>query len=66
MNKPKTFSENLREVEEIIEKLEGDDVSLEETIDLYKSGMRILKECSQKIETIEKELMIIDAEHEDV
>ena len=65
MNKAKTFSENLREVEEIIEKLEGDEVSLEETIDLYKSGMRILKECSQKIETIEKELMIIDAENEE-
>lgn len=59
MTKEKTFGENLKEIESIVEHLEKDEVTLEESIELYKKGMAVLKDCHKKIDTIEKELEII-------
>ena len=47
--------------------MEEEDISLEESFQLYKEGMEMLKLCNEKIDTIEKKMMILDeegAEHE--
>jgi exodeoxyribonuclease VII small subunit len=59
MNNNKTLEENLKEIEVIVEKIENGDISLEESIKLYKEGVKILEQCNTKIDTIEKELLII-------
>jgi exodeoxyribonuclease VII small subunit len=62
MAKSKTFGDNIDEVEEILRKLENGEISLEESIDLYKNGMKIIKDCSAKIDKIEKDLKLIQVE----
>ena len=47
-------------LDEIITKLEAEDVSLEDSFGLYHKGMDLLKECNEKIDTIEKKMMILD------
>ncbi|MBI4535695.1 MAG: exodeoxyribonuclease VII small subunit [Ignavibacteriae bacterium] len=44
-----TFEEALRRLEEIVEKLEGGDVSLEESLKMYEEGVTLSKACVEKL-----------------
>ena len=44
----------------IIGQLEAENVSLEDSFGLYHKGMDLLKQCNDKIDTIEKKMMILD------
>ncbi len=48
------------ELDNIVEKMEGEDVSLEESFQLYHKGLDLLKVCNEKIDTIEKKMLILD------
>ena len=48
------------QLEEIVGKLEGENVSLEESFQLYHNGVDLLKVCNEKIDTIEKKMLILD------
>lgn len=48
------------ELDGIVEQLEGENVSLEDSFNLYHKGMDLLKVCNEKIDTIEKKMMVLD------
>ena len=48
------------QLDEIVGKLEGENVSLEESFQLYHQGVDLLKVCNEKIDTIEKKMLILD------
>ena len=57
-NKPspageKTFEENFSRLEKILEKLENEDVPLDETLKLYEEGLTLTKLCSDKLTNAE-------------
>ncbi len=54
--KKKTYEEAAERLEEIVEKLENSDVSLEESINLYKEGMELTLLCRQKLEAVRQEV----------
>ena len=54
--KKKTYEEAAERLEEIVEKLENSDVSLEESINLYKEGMELTIFCRQKLESVRQEV----------
>lgn len=47
-------------LEEVVKKLEGEDVNLEESFQLYKEGMTLLKKCNAAIDTVEKKVLVLD------
>lgn len=60
---------NLKEqsVEELFEGMDGllkqmeeQDTSLEETFILYNKGMEMLKVCNEKLDAVEKKILILD------
>lgn len=51
------------QLEEVIDKMEGD-VTLEESFRLYHKGMDMLKLCNDKIDKVEKQMLILDEEGE--
>lgn len=53
------------QLDEIVEQLEAEDVSLEDSFGLYHRGMDLLKVCNEKIDTIEKKMMILDENGEE-
>jgi len=57
--KPPTFEENLDAVEAAIRKLEGGDIALEDSIDVYAEAMARLKACHAVLEKAEKRLEIV-------
>ena len=55
-----TLEEVFEQLDGIVNKMEADDISLEESFHLYHQGMEILKVCNDKIDTIEKKMMVLD------
>lgn len=47
-------------LETVLEKLEGEDVNLEESFRLYKEGMTLLKRCNTAIDLVEKKVLVLD------
>lgn len=47
------------EIEKRMEKLEKDDIELEEAFRLYQEGMELLKYCDDSIDKVEKKVMKI-------
>ena len=53
-----TIEESLKELDDIVEKLESREISLEESFTMYQKGMELLKQCSGKIDKVEKKMLI--------
>ena len=60
-----SIEETLKELEQIIEKMEDRDSSLEDTFSLYASGIKMVKACNEKIERVEKKIQILSEEGQD-
>lgn len=58
--KEQSLEEVFEQLDEVLEKLEGETVSLEESFQLYHKGMDLLKICNDKIDTVEKKMMVLD------
>ncbi|MBQ8559694.1 MAG: exodeoxyribonuclease VII small subunit [Tyzzerella sp.] len=56
----KSLEEVFGQLDEIVEKLEESNVSLEDSFKLYHQGMELLKICNDKIDTVEKKMMVLD------
>lgn len=52
-----TLEENFLKIEEVIERLETEDISLEEAFAAYSEGMKLLKTCNDQIDKVEKKVM---------
>lgn len=57
-----TLEESFSKLEDIVNKLEKEDISLEDSFALYNEGMKVLKSCNDAIDTVEKKLMILNGE----
>ena len=47
-------------LEEVVDRLENEDVSLEESFRLYNEGMILRKKCNETIDTVEKKVLVLD------
>lgn len=56
----KTLEEMFEQLDEIVKQLEGAEVPLEESFQLYHKGMELLKACNEKIDAVEKKMLILD------
>ena len=59
-----SLEENFARLEETIERLEADDISLEEAFNAYSTGMAILKECNEQIDRVEKKVLKLSEQGE--
>ena len=57
-----SLEELFTELEDVIHKMEGEDVTLEDSFRLYHRGMDALKQCSERIDDVEKKMLILDEE----
>lgn len=59
-NQEKTLQDLFHDMDQILEYMEGKETSLEEMFDMYHQGMKLLKQCDEKIGTIEKKMLALD------
>ncbi|GIN60591.1 exodeoxyribonuclease 7 small subunit [Robertmurraya siralis] len=62
MEEKMTFEEAMKNLEDIVEKLEEGDVPLEEAIAIYRKGMELSKLCHDKLKDVEEQLTQIITE----
>jgi len=53
------FEDALQKMEDIVEKLEGGDLSLDESLKLYEEGVQISQSCSRRLEEAQKRIEIL-------
>lgn len=58
--KKRTLEELFGELETITAELEAQELPLEEAFAKYRKGMELLKECNDAVDTVEKELQILE------
>ena len=52
------------QLEDTIQKMEKEEISLEDSFQLYHKGMDLLKQCNDKLDKVEKKMLILDEEGE--
>ena len=53
------------QLEDIIEQLSSEEISLSDSMDLYKKGVKILDKCSQTLDKTQKEIIILQEAQND-
>lgn len=48
------FEESMENLKQVVAKLEKEDISLDEAIELYKKGIELSKECKDKLDSAQK------------
>lgn len=52
----------LEAVESIVTQMQQKDLALEDSFALYRQGVQMLHQCSQKIDLVEKQLLLLQGE----
>lgn len=60
--KPLSLEENFAGLEAVIEQLEAEDISLEQAFSAYSSGIKLLKDCNDQIDRVEKKVLKLNEE----
>ena len=61
-NETPSLEETFEQIEEIIGKMEGQEVSLDESFLLYQQGLEKFKNCNNLLDRVEKKLMVLNSE----
>ena len=65
MSKGTDFEKSLKELEEIVSRLESGDITLDESMALFERGMKLSGDCRKALETAkQKIIMLTEAEKE--
>lgn len=57
--KAKTFESSLGELEKIVRKLEDGDLSLEESLKLFEDGVKLSRECQERLNQAERRIEVL-------
>ncbi|MBO4336630.1 MAG: exodeoxyribonuclease VII small subunit [Lachnospiraceae bacterium] len=63
--KDMSFEQQFERLDELVEKMEDEDTTLEESFESYKEGMMLVKSLNSMIDKIEKEVMELAEEEEE-
>jgi|ASRP01.1.fsa_nt_gi exodeoxyribonuclease VII small subunit len=55
-----TYEEMIKSIEELLGELDHKDIPLDDAVTKYKKGIELIEACTQKLESIEKELRVIE------
>ena len=55
-----SLEESFGKLEEMIKKMEDDELPLEESFKIYSEGMSLLKNCNDEIDRVEKKVLSLN------
>lgn len=53
------FEDSLQRLEEIVERLEDDDLELEQSLALFEEGVKLAAACNQRLDEAEKKVALL-------
>lgn len=57
--KKQTFESSLQELEKIVRNLENGDLALEESLKLFEDGVRLSRECQERLNQAERRIEVL-------
>ena len=58
----RSFEESIKQIDEIVDKLENNDLEFDQVLELYKEGQELVKYCKKKLQVVENKLIEVDKE----
>jgi len=58
------LEQKFEKLEELIETMSDEEISLEEAFDAYSRGMELLRQCSEQIDLVEKKVLVLSSQGE--
>jgi exodeoxyribonuclease VII small subunit len=58
----KSFEEMMEKIETVVGRLENDEVSLEESLKLFEEGVKLLRNCHQRLNEVEGKVQLLVAD----
>lgn len=65
MAKAQTLEQSFEKLEQIIGNLENGDVSLDDSFKLYNEGMKLIQNCNQQLDKVEKKIVVLNQKEGD-
>ncbi len=60
-----SIEQTFAQLDELLEKLESPDITLEESFACYEEGIRLVRNCNEKIDQVEKQMIILQGGADD-
>ena len=57
-----SFEDSMKRLEEVVGKLEGEEVSLEESLKLFEQGVKLMRFCHLRLSEVEEKVQILVAD----
>ncbi len=54
-----SFEVALKKLEEVVEKLESGEVSLDQSLKLFEQGIGLVRQCSQRLDEVESKVQML-------
>jgi len=58
-DQPKSFEASLEALEEIVHQLEGGDLPLEKSLELFEDGIRLSRQCQERLNQAERRIEVL-------
>lgn len=58
------FEDKLTKIDEILDRLNNQDINLQDSVNLYKDGVKLLKESRKILQDVKLEIEYIDKDEE--
>jgi exodeoxyribonuclease VII small subunit len=55
----KKFEESMKRLEDIVQSLESSDLSLEDSLEIFEEGVKLINFCSKKLEEAEQKVTML-------
>tara|TARA_Y100000741_G_C18216495_1_gene543986 strand:- start:118 stop:345 length:228 start_codon:yes stop_codon:yes gene_type:complete len=65
-NKEMSFESSLKQLEDIVEKLDSGDTDLEMAVELYEKGIELKKICEEKLKKVELQIKKIKIDNKKI
>ena len=59
MSTEKTFESSLKELEQIVERLEAGDLPLDKSLELFEQGVKLSRECQKRLDEADRRVEIL-------
>jgi exodeoxyribonuclease VII small subunit len=56
---PKSFEASLEALEQIVHQLEGGDLPLEKSLELFEDGIRLSRQCQERLSQAERRIEVL-------
>ena len=58
-DEPKSFESSLESLEEIVQQLEGGDLPLEKSLELFEQGIKLSRQCQERLSQAERRIEVL-------